>query len=196
MPPAAPGLTSMEGHPAVPGLRAQDGLVVVEGALHGTEGHRAAGAALRERQDGAPAGWGGRSPAGPGPGPAMPCHDPRALTWSWQSRYCRGSPVHGSSSVDLRPQRQRGGDGARPPRAALPAPCVPHGDIPHLRGQDAAEPPSCSRVGSDASPRGSGSGDHDVPRGATSCWSCSPGWTWQGPAPPPPSSIPSPPKSG
>lgn len=99
-----------------------------------------------------PAGRGGRSPAGPGPGPAMPCHDPRMLTWSWQSRYCRGSPVHGSSSVDLRPQRQRGGDGARPPRAALPAPCVPHGVIPHLRGQDAAEPPSCSRVGSDASP--------------------------------------------
>lgn len=112
-----------------------------------------------------PAGRGGRSPAGPGPGPAMPCHDPRTLTWSWQSRYCRGSPVHGSSSVDLRPQRQRGGDGARPPRAALPAPCVPHGVIPHLRGQDAAEPPSCSRVGSDASPRGIGSGDHDVPHG-------------------------------
>lgn len=44
----------MEGHPAVPGRRAQDGLVVVEGALHGTEGHRAAGAALWEWQDGAP----------------------------------------------------------------------------------------------------------------------------------------------
>lgn len=63
--PTAPGLTSVEGHPAVPGLRARDGFVIVEGALHGTERHRATGAALRERQDGA---HGARStePTGPG----------------------------------------------------------------------------------------------------------------------------------
>lgn len=85
-------LTSVEGHPAIAGGGAQDGPVVVQGALHGPEGHGAAGTALWEHRDGAgghPGGWG--HPGGVA-----------ALTWSWQSRYCRGSPVHGSSSLVLR----------------------------------------------------------------------------------------------
>lgn len=43
----APGLTSVEGHPLVPRRLPQDGLGVVQGTLHGPEGHRAAGARLQ-----------------------------------------------------------------------------------------------------------------------------------------------------
>lgn len=92
------------------------------------------------------------SPLGPGDeapwywGQGQPC----MLTWSWQSRYCRGSPVHGPSSVDLWPQHQRGRAGHDPPAALRP----PQGLSPFRGHQQANEPPSCGWAGSDASPRG------------------------------------------
>lgn len=87
----SPGLTSVEGHPAVAGGGAQDGSVVVERALHGPERHGAAGAALGERHDGAP-----RSPRGLG-------------TARWLSRRSRRSPAAG-----------RAGTAAGPPCTAAP----------------------------------------------------------------------------
>lgn len=37
------------------------------------------------------------------------CAAPWMLTWSWQSRYCRWSPMHGSSSAELQHSISRAG---------------------------------------------------------------------------------------
>lgn len=196
MPPAAPGLTSMEGHPAVPGLRAQDGLVVIEGALHGTEGHRAAGTALRERQDGAPRD--GEDGALRGQDRGRPC---RATTLArspgaGRAGTAAGHPCTAPPRWTYGHSVSAAGTGHGLPEQPCLHPASPTGSFP-ISGARML-PSHRAAAGWEATHphEALGAGTTMSRMGATSCWSCSPEGTWQGPAPPLPSPIPSPPKSG
>lgn len=142
----------MERHPAVAGGGAQDGPVVVEGALHGPEGHGAAGAALREHQDGAqgPARGSGtatsvprrcrRSPgagrAGTAAGP--PCTAAPRCSWGHSDTVSPPCPLQGPPSPGPRWHRAAPGLGVTRPHRAAPeewgpqCPSAPQGGVTGL----------------------------------------------------------------